>query len=206
MISINKHIKPVSALILAAGESKRMNYPKSLLPVSNGARFIDKIIREFVNFGCREILVVINKNLKDYISYDGNIKIIVNENLAYERFYSIKIGLRELYILKPSTQDDISEFCFIHNVDNPFISGEILSTLYKNKLEDGYVFPTFNDKGGHPILMGKKIINAIISEEKNDLNFREFLNNYIYKKIELNDDSILININSMKDYNQYINI
>lgn len=203
MISDRIFKKPIATLILAAGESRRMNYPKSMLQVSNGTRFIDIIIQEFVNFNCSEIVVVINKELKENIFLDDRIIIIINEHLEYERFYSIKIGLQALYNHSQLSKEVNSDFCFIYNIDNPFIKENILSTLYKNRIGEGYVFPTFKGHGGHPVLIGKKIIEAVISEEKNDLNFRDFLNNYKYKKIEINDDSVLININSMDDYKHY---
>jgi len=188
-----KEIKSASTLILAAGESSRMGVPKPFLKFDKQHLFIDKIINEYLDFGCNEIVVVTNKNLeKDYFSKD-KVKIVINEHLEYGRFYSVKIGVKELS----------NEFCFIQNIDNPFVCQDILNLLFIEKNNADYLVPEFEHIGGHPVLIGKNIIDGLKIELNNDLNFRDFLKSFDCKRIECYDKNILININTPEDYKEY---
>jgi len=184
------------AVILAAGESSRMKQPKALLMFNEGIRFIDKIIHEFDSFGCGEIVIVANSAIRNEIKNTDRIKVAVNEHPELGRFSSIKVGLKELRL---------SDSCFIHNVDNPFISSGTLKSLHKSKFENGYVYPAYSGLGGHPILICENMIRKIVSEESNDLNFRDYLSDFNSKEIDVKDVAVTVNINTISDYVQYFN-
>ncbi len=186
----------IAALILAAGDSKRMNWPKPLLPYDKNRSFIDKIIDEYENFGISKIIITSNFNNSPLIELKPNVKVVKNDHPEFERFYSIKIGLQKL--------GDFS-FCFIQNIDNPFINKNILNILFENRIKNGSVVPVFEGKGGHPVLIGEEVMKKIIHTEQNDLNFKNILKEFPANRIEAGDETILININSPEDYNRYFN-
>ncbi|MBN1252249.1 MAG: NTP transferase domain-containing protein [Bacteroidales bacterium] len=188
-----------SVIILAAGNSSRMGKAKFALKFDNSKTFIEKIIDKYQNFNCQEIIIVLNKsgietfkNLK--IKNLKSVKIIENNKLEFERFYSIKIGLSALKNNAP---------CFIQNSDNPFINNDLLRILISNIKNYDYINPYYKNKGGHPILLSEKLIKKLISENQNNINFRDFLKNFSHKKIETDDKNILININSEIEYYKY---
>ena len=193
--------KNVNAVIPAAGRSQRMQSFKPLLPFDKERSFIEKIVDEFVDFGCNEIIVVINKDIykvsKDTVlkKLERQVEIIINENLDYGRYYSIKLGLQKL---------KNKEYCFIHNCDNPLINQEILSGIFSHKFSGGYVSPVYDDHGGHPVLISKVMIKRIIESEENAANFREVIQSFPLKKININTKDILANINTINDYNQLL--
>ena len=199
---LNKTLKKdTGAIILSAGVSKRMNTSKPFLQFDTTQSFLKKIIDEYAAFGCGEIIVVLNSNIAKIVNrkseiVNQNVIFVVNKHLEHERFYSIKLGIQKLRI---------SEFCFIQNVDNPFINSNILNSIYEHKIVDGYVSPSFEGSGGHPILLGKDIIGYIKSLKANNANFRDVLKPYPYNKVELNDDKVLININTVEEYRKYFN-
>ncbi|MBM2813454.1 MAG: mocA [Ignavibacteria bacterium] len=182
------------AIILAAGLSERMQSPKPLLKFDSQKRFIDKIFDEYLKFGCNEVIVVINHALTGQFESIRGIKFAVNTNPEKGRFSSIKIGVEFL---------ESSNFCFIQNIDNPFVNQDVLRILNQVKEQSDYIVPTFEGRGGHPILLNKNIIDNIKKCEKDDLNLRELLAKYKSKKVEFNDNSILININTKEEYNYY---
>jgi molybdenum cofactor cytidylyltransferase len=194
MKNLNEN-KLVSALILAAGNSSRMKEPKPLLQFDSKFRFIDKITNEYMTFGCNEIIIVINNTLENLIKPLGNIKIIVNNHIEYGRFYSIKTGLDNLIE---------NEFCFIQNSDNPYVNINVLKILYAERGSADCIIPSYRGRGGHPVLIGKEVIDRISLTEDNDLNFREFLKQFKCKKIEVEDEMILININTPDEYGKNI--
>ncbi len=172
---------------------------KPLLSYDNERTFIEKIIDEFLDFGCSEIVVVVNEEIynnawdKVLSKLDSKVNVIINDKLEFERFYSIKLGLTELKNKKN---------CFIHNCDNPFVNQEILRSVFENKIPDGYVSPSFDKQGGHPVLISEPIINSIINSAKNDANFKDVINSFPCKRININIKDILTNINTVSEYQQ----
>ena len=192
-------LKNCSTIILAAGNSSRMNSPKFALKFDKKNTFLEKIIREYHDFGCEEIIVVLNKEGKsivDNLNLDiKKAKIVINQHPEWERFYSIKQGAKAL---------SCTHSVFIHNVDNPFVTPEILESLISQDVTTDYVIPTFNSKGGHPILISNKIHQVIILEERNDLILSDFLKKHNAKRVTVSDDRILLNINTKKDYRKFL--
>ncbi len=196
MIKVDQN--SVCAVIPAAGMSSRMKTYKPLLKFDKNQTFIEKIVDEFLNFGCNQIVVVTNREIYNEVNKllskkGSRVSVIINDKLEFERFYSIKLGLNKI---KEKT------YCFIHNCDNPFINQQILSTVFKNKISGGYVCPIFNEKGGHPVLISKPIISTIVNTIDNDENFRDIISNFPINKVKINTKNILININTKSDYQQ----
>lgn len=203
MMKINKDNNRFSVVILAAGTSTRMGLPKFLLRYNDSFNFLEKIVNEFTSFGCEEIIAVINKAgamyLKDHeLTLKGDAKIVVNHHPEWERFYSLKTGLKNLKNKKQSV--------FIQNVDNPFVSQSVIGALSEKSKDADYISPVFNGNGGHPILLSEKIIEDIVNSKHDQADFKEFLNNYFKKTVEVNDDKIVVNINTFEDYRNLFKI
>jgi molybdenum cofactor cytidylyltransferase len=190
----------VGAIVLAAGNSKRMNFWKPFLKFDKDNTFIEKIISIVLNWGCQEIVVVINKDIKNQSEYfdqlPEKVTCVLNEYPEFERFYSVKLGLGAIRS---------SSFCFIQNVDNPFISPEILDILYKHRSNEKYISPVFEGKGGHPVLLNRKNINQILNWPVNSAIFKEVLKTMECRVVEMPDDRVLININSPEEYQRFFN-
>ena len=188
-----------SVLILAAGNSSRMKSPKFALQFNKSQSFLEKIVQIYTEFGCEEIIVVLNQegiSLLDHLHLKlKNVKIVLNDHPEWERFYSIKLGIQGL-----SKQHPV----FIHNVDNPFVTAAILESLISKDVTTNYVVPTYNGKGGHPVLISNKVCQKLILTEKNDLILSDFLKQYDKKRVAVEDQNILVNINTMEAYQAII--
>jgi molybdenum cofactor cytidylyltransferase len=192
----------ISVIILAAGYSNRMNQEKFTLMFDDRRTFLEKIIQEYIDFNCSEIIVVLNSKglkIKNSINFvfPENVRFILNAYPEKERFYSLKTGLQAL---------TTSDFIFIQNIDNPFVNQMLLSELIKNKNQGDYIVPEFEGKGGHPIMISEKIVNELISEKDDMNNLRDFLKRFRYGIVNVNDFNILDNINTSEDYNRFINL
>jgi CTP:molybdopterin cytidylyltransferase MocA len=193
--------KNFSVIILAGGDSERLRYPKPFLMFSPRITFIEKLIRVYFNFGCRSIITVINSKyfnkeffgeLKKYY----NAETVINRRQDLGKFYSLKLGISKLKSEK---------YCCIQNIDNPFTNLSLLNRLYNAKSPDGYSLPVFKGKGGHPVLIGRRIIQAVKNERSNDINLRTFLNSYQRIETPTNYEKITANINTLNDYRKYFN-
>ncbi len=188
-----------SAIILAAGRSSRMGEAKFALPFAVNKTFLEEIIYQFHSFGCKQIVVVLNEKGQDYIKnhrfiFPDNTLLITNKYLERGRFYSIKLGVHS--IISENTP------VFIHNIDNPFVNHKVLQKLLSNN-DSEYITPSYQDKGGHPILISKNIAQQIELEKENNVVLSEFLKKFKRKRIEVNDKNILININTPEDYKKW---
>jgi len=185
-----------AVIILAAGYSKRMGFPKPFLECNQKITFLEKIITEYRSFGCNQVVVVLNKNNLEYYSSKGynflkDTEVVVNHHPEYERFYSIISGLK-------SVGD--YPYCFIQNSDSPFIDFEILTNLYKNRNENIYIIPAYKNRRGHPILLSSGIVKRVLSETNYTLNFKDVISGFGKRVIEMETGSFLIDVNTGEDY------
>lgn len=188
----------VGALILAAGVSERMKTPKALLVYHDMTTFIEKIAVTYLDWGCKKVVVVVNKmiegDVRRIIKPFSNISLIVNDCLDYGRFYSLKTGLAEF---------SNTDWCFVQNVDNPFITGEILTMIYHKRHPDENVVPVYKEKGGHPFLLPSSLIKEVRNVIENPVNLKDVLRSMPTRKVEIADENILININTTDIYASY---
>ena len=191
--------KNISVIILAGGDSERLEFPKPFLLFSSRITFTEKLIREYHKFGCRKIIIVINAKYysEDFFSKINkhfNALVVINGHPEFGKFYSLKLGVSKLTAEK---------FCFIQNIDNPFTNLTLLKNLYVTKYSDSCTSPVFRGKGGHPVLIGAKIIKDIKKEKSADINLRVFLNKYRRIERPTYNEKIKANINTLKDYKKY---
>lgn len=186
-----------STIILASGLSERMGQSKALLKWNQSTTFIEQIINEFLKAGSDSVICMINEITEPFckkLIVSQRVRFIVNHHPDWGRFYSIKTGLNEV-------KD--SRFCFIHNVDNPFVGIETIDKLLAKRNTEAWCSPVYINKGGHPVLLPNSIIKKITQVNDLNLNLIDILNLYPKIKVELNNDTILRNINTPEDYNKY---
>lgn len=191
-------LKNCSALILAAGISSRMGFPKAFLKWDENTYFLEKIIKNYSEFLCKEIVIVVNKELIDYYSFYRlnflkNTLIVINDFPELPRFLSIKLGLRQI----------TSPFCFLQNIDNPFLDQDLLSKLYSAGKQEGYAVPVINNKSGHPVLLGREIYNEILNIQNNSVILSDVLKKYERFSVTTTNEKILCNINTPEEYEKY---
>ena len=177
-----------------------MNYPKAYLEVGK-TTLIENIIDTYHSF-TKNIFVVLNHEFAGN-QWQRQIKrlkkkahIILNTHPEKGRFYSIRLGISQI-------KD--SDFCFIHNVDNPVTPATIRS-LFAYKNEVGYTVPSYENRNGHPILISRKVMNGIANEMNDNLNWRDFLSSYHKRVIDTPDSLVLINLNTKEEYEHYIQV
>lgn len=191
-----------AVIVLAGGNSRRMNCPKPWLIFENNATFLETIINRYKCLGFKKIVISLNKAffLTDYTDriefLELHATIIQNNYPEKGRLYSLYIALKELKEV---------DFVFIHNVDNPFVDVEVVNTLYKERNSVGSTIPSYQGQAGHPIIIGKIVIDEIINNYEKYETLKEVINQFDKKYVEVNSSNILININTPQDYNKVMN-
>ncbi len=192
-------MKEFSAVVMAAGESKRMGRNKLLLPFNRDQSFVERCVSVFLDFGCGQVVVVVSSDGASKLvrlkpSWPEHVHTVLNSFPQRARFYSLQLGLGALNNAFP---------VFIHNVDSPFISTAIVSLLASCAGRADYIRPCCSGKSGHPVLISHQVVNDIVSEENTDTNVRQYLANYSAFAVDTDDCGVLININTPADYRRY---
>jgi len=188
--------KKYSAIILSAGKSSRMGVHKFSLRFNDSTTFLENMVNEYNAFGCNEIIIVLNPDGASFLdqlklSLPSNVTIAINHHPEWERFYSLKLGAK-LLLKTDST--------FVSNIDNPFVNHSVLSLLTKHYKDADYLNPIYKGKGGHPFLISEKVIADLGSEELDQIHMKEFLGRYSKKSVEVDDERILLNVNTNEEY------
>ena len=190
--------KNFSVVILAAGLSERMGQPKMFLKW-NDLTFIERIVEGYFDFGCKEIIIVINE--RDKIEFEQlhlsgkGIKHVINNHIELGRFYSLQLGLSSLSKITR---------CFINNVDNPFVDISILSAMGLLIRNNNYIVPVYLKRKGHPVLISKEITEQILFEKDISINLSDFLKKYDCSLCTVDTEKILLNINTNEDFEEII--
>ena len=185
-----------SVVIIAAGNSERMGMPKLGLKFDALTSFAEKIIETILEIEPLECVLVINQYGLEFINKEGikipvKVKIVINEDPDKGRFYSLQCGLKSL-----NSRRNI----LIANIDNPFINKDICLKMLRQINDCDYIYPVFNGKGGHPLLINKTVAEGILLQDNTQMNLKEFLKSYRKKTNNVSDQKVLININTPEDY------
>ena len=189
-----------STIILASGLSERMGTPKALLKWNDSTTFLEKIISEYTKIGCNQIICMVNpftEPLCKALNLPKHAKLVINTNPEQGRFSSIRIAAKEV---------KNSNFCFIQNIDNPFVSSEIIDRIWENRDLNSWCSPIYKGKGGHPVLLSQGIIQQIHNSNKQDITLHDILKPFQRVNIEVDTDTILRNINTPEEYSKYFSI
>ncbi len=198
--SLMKVKKKYSAVLLAAGSSRRMGKSKPFLLFNKNETFIEKCIQTFREFGCEEVIIVTSRQDYDVFKKTNSnwlrgVSLVVNDHPERGRFFSLQLGLMAL---------SKAASCFFHNTDNPFVTIEVLKAMASCGGNAKAIYPVFKGRRGHPVLISKDIVRAIRSEKNHEYHLREFLNRFSGYETEVFDPGILVNINTPEDYEHYI--
>ncbi len=186
-----------TAIILAAGYSRRMKRFKPLLPLGDSI-VIEKTITSFKKAGVENILVVLGYKaylLERYLK-KLKVKYIINEDYYKGMFSSIKVGVENL---SKETQG-----FFIIPVDIPLVKKYTIEKM-QSTYEDtkaSVVCPSFKGKTGHPVLISATKKDFILSYENPERGLSTVLNNFKKDtiKVEVCDRGILYDLDNLEEY------
>ncbi len=194
-------MKEIWAIILAAGESKRMGFPKMLLPF-RGKTMLGTVIDTVIKSGVDNTLVVLgaeNEKITEIVK-KFPVKYCYNYSYKDGMLSSVQSGFRNL----PADFRAVLVF----QGDQPLISpatGCRLIEAYRAS-DKGILVPVFMKKRGHPLLLDGKYRDEIekIDPEK---GLRSLVENYSGDVLELETDDagILRDFDTYDEYKREIN-
>lgn len=190
----------ISAVILAAGESKRMGQPKMLLPWGDGT-VLSQVIAVFRQAGIEEILVVTGGAREQVEKLAARLGVRTVFNQAYhsgEMLSSLQCGLRAL--------GSQTQAALIGLGDQPQVQAESVRRVCEAFLEtkSALVVPSYRMRRGHPWLAARPLWEALLRLEP-PASPRDFLNAHAAEihYVNLEDPNILADLDTPQEYRRW---
>jgi len=191
----------ISAVILAAGESRRMGKQNKLLLPIGGEALLVKLVASVCASDVGQVLVVIGHEAEK-IRRELNelpLNFVYNPNFNEGMTTSIKYGVKEV-----TNECDGLLICL---GDMPFINtseiNKLLHAYVKNRIkgEGLIVVPVFKRQRGNPVLFSIEFRNDIL-EHKKESGCKEVImkNSDSVMEIEMDDEKMLLDVDTMEDY------
>ena len=187
----------ISAILLAAGQSKRMNGENKLTKEIQGTPLIKLSVKNILASSIDELIVIVGYQkeiIEQLIDKNEKIKFIFNKNFESGMASSIKMGLNHL--------SEKTETFFICLGDMPLVNHNIYNQLIKSKNNKKIIIPTYKGQQGNPVLFDKsmkeKIINIsgdVGAKKILELNKDKILN------LEIDDQSITKGFDTQDNFN-----
>ena len=186
----------ISAILLAAGQSKRMKGENKLTKKIQDIPLIKHSVENILASSVDELIIVLGYQkeiVEKIISKNEKIKFVFNNDFKSGMASSIKVGLNHI--------SNTSEAFFICLGDMPMIKPDIYNQLIKSRNQKDILIPTYNGQQGNPVLFNKsmkeKIFNItgdVGAKKILELNKNKILN------LEINDQGVVRGFNTQKDF------
>ena len=187
----------ISAILLAAGQSRRMNGENKLTKEIQGIPLIKLSVKNILASSINELIIVLGHQkeiIEKLINKNEKIKFVFNKNFESGMASSIKAGLNNL--------SEKTESFFICLGDMPRINRDIYNLLIKSKNNKDIVVPTYNGQQGNPVLFSKSMKEKVMAIE-GDVGAKKILGSHKDKilNLEINNESITKDFNIRDDFN-----
>ncbi len=149
----------INAIVLAAGESRRMGVPKPLLQFgqTGGMTFLGQILSVLrQSFVDRTTVVLGAQSGRIRAATDlSGADVVLNENYQDGQLSSLIAGLKSL---PPE-----AEAILLCLVDNPFIAASVVNDLISafRRTDRPIVIPVFEGERGHPTLFAREMFDEL---------------------------------------------
>ena len=167
----------ISSILLAAGQSKRMNGENKLTKKIKDIPLIKYSVKNILASSINELIIVLGYQkeiIEKLIDKNKKIKFVFNKDFESGMATSIKAGLNHL--------SKKTEAFFICLGDMPMVSHDIYDQLIKSKNNKEVIVPTYKGQQGNPVLFNKSMKEKVI-DISGDIGAKKIL--------ELNKDKIL---------------
>jgi molybdenum cofactor cytidylyltransferase len=185
----------LDGILLAAGESRRMGYPKPLL-IIDGTTFIEKIIATMLDVVPRLVVVLgaHAERIRRAIPQDERIVIVENPNYSRGQLSSLKIGL-------DAVQPDAAG-AIVHLADHPIVRVKSFRAVVDSfeSTRKPIVIARSNGRRGHPVIFAPSIFAELQNAPESE-GARHVVNADASRieYVELNDPGINLDLDTPAD-------
>ena len=186
----------ISAILLAAGQSKRMGIENKLTKKIQGIPLIKHSVKNILDSSIEELIIVVGHQkeiIGKLIDKNEKIKFVFNKNFENGMASSIKIGMDNL--------SEKTEAFFICLGDMPLVNQNVYNQLIKSRNNREIIVPTYKGQQGNPVLFSKSIKKKIFTLQ-GDIGAKKILKTNESKilNVEINDQGITKDFNTQENF------
>ena len=186
----------VSAILLGAGESKRMGVDKLSLPWGKKT-VLDHCLETLLKSEVKEVIVVLSprdKMLKG-LSQRRKVKAVVNPLFRKGMSTSIRRGLQTIH---PNRQGIL-----IALGDQPYLKMRTINALIRTfgQGKEGIILPSFQGRMGHPVIFHNKYKKELLNL-KGDVGGRSIIEKHPedVRVVPVKSEGVVKDIDTWQDY------
>jgi len=186
----------ISAILLGAGESKRMGVDKLSLPWGRKT-VLEQCFETLLQSEVQEIVVVLgirNKGVKNLFQ-GRKVRVVVNPHSKRGMSTSIRKGLRAIH---PS-----SSGILIALGDQPSLKTRTINALVRafDRGEEGIIIPSFQDRKGHPVIFHKRYRKELLNL-RGDVGGRTIVERHPedVKVVPIKSEGVVKDVDTWQDY------
>lgn len=190
----------ISAILLAAGESKRMGRLKPGLPLGNST-ILEQSIDNLVHSRIDELIVVLGYRAQELMEKVAGrqVKTVINPDYEQGMSTSVIAGLHMV--------DDRAQAVLFALADQPFIDSKIVDKLIDgfSRHSKGIVVPAYRGRRGHPVIFAVRYREELL-RLRGDVGGRQIIKDHTDDVLEIpvDSESINVDIDTMSDYGAYL--
>ena len=188
----------ITAILLAAGQSKRLRGENKLTKLFKGKPLINHILLSLIKSKVNKIIIVLgfeHLKIKTKLLKSKKINFVINKNYKKGMSSSIKTGLKKL---PKNNKGFLIVLGDMPNVTKTTINKICLSITKSDK---EIILPKFKNRTGNPIGFKQSMIKNIY-KIKGDRGAKNIIkkNNKKIKFLNINSKSILVNLNTKRNF------
>ena len=153
----------VEGILLAAGESRRMGYPKPLLQIG-GQTFIEHIAEMMLAVVPRLVIVVgaHRERVQTAIPRDSRIAVVENPRYARGQLSSLQVGLGAIAA--------VANGALVHLGDHPMVRAATFRAIVDtyDRMGKPIVIARYKDRRGHPLIFDRTIFSELLSAPEDE--------------------------------------
>ncbi len=191
----------IAAVVLSAGESRRMGRPKALLPIG-GLSFLERIVKSLRATKVEKVIVVLGHNPEEIQTKIRHlpVTVLVNSDYAQGQLSSLIVAIRALEAEK---LDGI----LVHLVDHPFLNPDLVNLMIDRFYESKklIVVPTCKGRRGHPVIFSSRLFGELLSAPM-DQGAKSVVHAHAAETLEIesDDEGITLDIDTPEDYRRHV--
>jgi molybdenum cofactor cytidylyltransferase len=183
------------AVILAAGEGKRMGLPKALLEYEKNKSFVGHLASVFAKAGCSP-LIVTGKHTEEIRAQHPELALVPNSAWEEGQFSSVKAGMR-------AALEEGAEVVVLHPVDMPTVRASTVTALMAKLDGAEAAVPEFEGAIGHPLLLTRGAVEKVLAMDGVP-HMEAALQRLTLKKIPTKDPGVMVNLNTPDIYERIL--
>ncbi len=190
----------IAAILLAAGESRRMGVPKPLLDWA-GETLIEYQVHQLREAGVDNVIAVLGHGAEEVrpLAERAGATAVINDRYAEGRASSLRAGAAAV----PSGTAEIA----VLNVDQPR-PASVTARLLAEHLASGALItlPAYEGKRGHPAFLCGSLLPELLAATDADEGLRAVIHHHAadVREVAFDTPIVLLDINTSEDYERAV--